>query len=65
MAVRLKYAGVEPSLITVCPSLDQALDQGLALCTQPEQTLWLLPTYTCLLELQKIMKLRGCPLSGT
>lgn len=64
MAVRLKYAGVDPSLITVEPSLDRAIDRALALCNANE-TLWLLPTYTCLLELQKIMKSRGTPLSGT
>lgn len=64
MAVRLKYAGVNPSQITVEQSLDQALDRGMNLCGEGD-TLWLMPTYTCLLELQKIMKTRGHPLAGT
>ncbi|MBX9686540.1 MAG: MurT ligase domain-containing protein [Candidatus Obscuribacterales bacterium] len=65
MAVRLKYAGVDPSKITVESELSAAIDAGLALCKKDSDTLWLMPTYTCLLELQKIMKTRGCPLSGT
>ena len=64
MAVRLKYAGVDPSVITVEPSLDRALDLALANCAA-DDTLWLLPTYTCLLDLQKIMKARGHALAGT
>lgn len=64
MALRLKYAGVDPALITIEPSLDRAVDKGLDLC-DGKGILWLLPTYTCLLELQKIMKARGCPLAGT
>ncbi len=64
MAVRLKYAGVDAAKITIEPSLDHALDKALALCSDSE-TLWLMPTYTCLLDLQKIMKHRGCPLAGT
>lgn len=64
MAVRLKYAGVDPTLITVEPDLDKAIDRALALCGT-DDLLWLMPTYTCLLELQKIMKTRGTPLSGT
>ena len=64
MAVRLKYAGVDPSLITVEPSIDKAIDIALSHCNQND-LLWMLPTYTCLLELQKIMKSRGCPLAGT
>ncbi len=64
MAVRLKYAGISPELIHVEESLDNAIDRGLSFC-EANETLWLLPTYTCLLELQKIMKARGCPLAGT
>jgi len=64
MAVRLKYAGVAAELINVEPSLDAALDKALASCSETD-TLWLMPTYTCLLDLQKIMKARGCPLAGT
>ncbi|MBX9568266.1 MAG: MurT ligase domain-containing protein [Candidatus Obscuribacterales bacterium] len=64
LAVRLKYAGVASEKITIEPSLDRALDQAKGLCSG-EQILWLLPTYTCLLELQKIFKARGTPLAGT
>lgn len=64
LAVRLKYAGVASEKITIEPSLDRALDQAKGLCSG-EQILWLLPTYTCLLELQKIFKTRGTPLAGT
>lgn len=64
LAVRLKYAGIDSTKITVEASLDRALDIATAQCSG-EQILWLLPTYTCLLELQKIFKARGTPLAGT
>ncbi|MCC6980515.1 MAG: DUF1727 domain-containing protein [Candidatus Melainabacteria bacterium] len=64
MAVRMKYAGVEPERIIVVPKLEKALRQALS-DTQAEETLWVLPTYTCLLELQKIVKTMGQSLSGT
>jgi UDP-N-acetylmuramyl tripeptide synthase len=64
MAVRMKYAGVDAENITVIPDLEKALRHALA-AVEPGQTLWLLPTYTCLLELQKIMKKMGHTLSGT
>lgn len=64
MALRLKYAGVPQEAISVEPSIDRAIDLALAKC-EGDELLWILPTYTCLLELQKIMKARGCPLAGT
>lgn len=64
MAVRLKYCGVPPENIIVVQPLDKALQQGLD-SLEPGQTLWVLPTYTCLLELQKIVKSMGYALSGT
>ncbi|MBY0356621.1 MAG: MurT ligase domain-containing protein [Candidatus Obscuribacterales bacterium] len=64
MALRLKYAGIESGEIIVEPDLSGALDKALAELPSGK-TLWLLPTYTCLLELQKIMKARGCKLSAT
>lgn len=64
MAVRLKYAGVASTDIIVEADLDSSLDKALELLPE-DKTLWILPTYTCLLELQKIMKARGCALSGT
>lgn len=64
MAVRMKYAGVEADRIIVVPKLEKALRQALN-DTKPDETLWVLPTYTCLLELQKIVKTMGQSLSGT
>ena len=64
MAVRMKYAGVSRENILTEPKLDKALDQALDL-VQPGETLWIMPTYTCLLEMQKILKGRGYTLAGT
>ena len=64
MAVRMKYAGTSSSDITAIPNLSKALDHALA-STPHGQTLWILPTYTCLLELQKVLKARGLSLSKT
>ena len=52
MALRLKYAGFEPKQIIVDPSLENALRQarkGL------KGTLYILPTYTAMLDLQRIL----------
>lgn len=64
MAVRLKYAGIPASEILVEPSLETAMEKSVDLL-DPSETLWLLPTYTCLLELQKILKSKGVTLAGT
>jgi hypothetical protein len=64
MAVRMKYAGVDQKLITTQPKLAHALKEALD-GLGPDETLWLLPTYTCLLELQKIFKSMGHAMSGT
>lgn len=64
MAVRMKYAGVDQSKITCIPRLDRALSYSLE-NTLNGQTLWILPTYTCLLELQKVMKSLGHALAET
>jgi UDP-N-acetylmuramyl tripeptide synthase len=64
MAVRMKYAGVDHTLITTQPKLAAALQEGLD-SLAPGETLWLLPTYTCLLELQKILKAKGHAMSCT
>ncbi len=55
MAIRLKYAGVSTDRIKCIPDLTEALQKGLKLAS-PTATLWVLPTYTCLLQLQKIFK---------
>ncbi|HEY1015481.1 MAG TPA: MurT ligase domain-containing protein [Herpetosiphonaceae bacterium] len=58
MAVRLKYAGLDPALITVVPDLDAALERLLA-DTPPGQEVTLLPTYTAMLELRAHLVDRG------
>jgi UDP-N-acetylmuramyl tripeptide synthase len=64
MAVRLKYAGVEEKQIECVPPLTKALDKAVENCSAAE-TLWVLPTYTCLLELQKILKRAGLTLKDS
>jgi lipid II isoglutaminyl synthase (glutamine-hydrolysing) len=56
MAVRLKYAGVEPSAIEVEASIERSLDAALA---QADGRLFALPTYTALLELRTLLAKRG------
>jgi UDP-N-acetylmuramyl tripeptide synthase len=58
MAVRLKYAGVEPERISVEPDLGRAVDAALAQ-TPPGTTLYALPTYTAMLELRAEFVRRG------
>jgi lipid II isoglutaminyl synthase (glutamine-hydrolysing) len=57
LALRLKYAGVEPERLAVEPELPAALDQALAApgCGR----LFVLPTYTALLELREELAGRG------
>lgn len=54
MALRLKYAGLPEENITVEPDLKTALQQALD-GTGPEETLYILPTYTVLLALHKML----------
>ena len=56
LAVRLKYAGVEPERLAVVPELERALDEARA--AAPE-TLYALPTYTALLALRELLARRG------
>ena len=58
MALRCKYGGFSEDAIEVVPSLERALDRGLEL-TLPGTDLVLLPTYTAMLELQRIISERG------
>lgn len=51
MAVRLKYAGVDPSLISVDGDLAAALSRAVQY-TPEGDTLYLLPTYTAMLEVR-------------
>lgn len=59
LAVRLKYAGFDPKRLIVQPDLGKALKQARAgLKASPagrQGQLFILPTYTALLELQKIL----------
>jgi lipid II isoglutaminyl synthase (glutamine-hydrolysing) len=64
MAVRLKYAGVDEKQIECVPPLAKALEKAFENCSAGE-TLWILPTYTCLLDLQKILKRLGLTLKDS
>lgn len=58
MAVRLKYAGVPADHIIEEPDLSRAFDRALELGTEDEP-LYLLPTYTAMLELRAELARRG------
>lgn len=54
MAVRLKYAGIPEDHLSVEPDLKTALELALDR-TAPDETLYVLPTYTALLNLHKML----------
>ena len=58
LALRFKYGGLDPDAIEVVPSLERALDRGLEL-KQAGGELVVLPTYTAMLALRKIVAERG------
>ena len=58
MALRCKYGGFPPEAIEVVPELDRALDRGLELTPEGGE-LVVLPTYTAMLALRKIVSERG------
>ena len=58
LALRFAYGGLDRSRIEVVPSLEQALDRGLAL-TPSGGELTLLPTYTAMLALRRTIAARG------
>ena len=58
LALRFRYGGLHEDAITVMPSLDAALDRGLEL-TPFGGELVVLPTYTAMLGLQRILTSRG------
>jgi UDP-N-acetylmuramyl tripeptide synthase len=58
MAVRLKYAGLPEAMIRVEPELGQAVNSALA-ALPPDATLYVLPTYTAMLELRDDLSRRG------
>jgi UDP-N-acetylmuramyl tripeptide synthase len=60
MAVRLKYAGVDPARLIVEPDLERALASAAA--DSPERArapLYALPTYTAMLALRELLVKRG------
>jgi UDP-N-acetylmuramyl tripeptide synthase len=58
MAVRLKYAGVEPSRIRVENDLRRGLERALA-AAEPNETVYLLPTYTAMLAVRDLLRQTG------
>jgi UDP-N-acetylmuramyl tripeptide synthase len=54
MAVRLKYAQVPPEQVILEKDLRQALDKSLSM-TPAGSTLYVLPTYTAMLEVRDIL----------
>jgi UDP-N-acetylmuramyl tripeptide synthase len=58
LALRFKYGGLGEGAVDVEPGLERALDRGLEL-TPPGGELVVLPTYTAMLALQRIVAERG------
>ncbi len=58
LALRFTYGGLERDRLEVVPSLEAALDRGLALA-HPGEQLAVLPTYTAMLALRAIVTRRG------
>jgi UDP-N-acetylmuramyl tripeptide synthase len=56
MAVRLKYAGVDPAVIEIEPRIAASLDRAVA---GSDGGLFALPTYTALIELRRLLAERG------
>jgi lipid II isoglutaminyl synthase (glutamine-hydrolysing) len=58
MAVRLKYAGVAQERLQLVEAIPEAIDAALA-ALPPATTLFILPTYTAMLELREELARRG------
>ena len=58
MAVRLKYAGVDPSLIKLDVDIAGALENAVRALPAGE-TLYVLPTYTAMLAFRKMLYEKG------
>jgi len=58
LGLRLTYGGLPPERLEVVPSLERALDRGLGL-VEAGTELIVLPTYTAMLALRKILVDRG------
>ncbi len=57
LALRFKYAGVPTTRIVVTPDVPNALDSALAGASG--RTVYVLPTYTAMLELRELLHRRG------
>ena len=55
MALRLKYAGVATDKIKIIPDIEKAVDYA---GKTADNNITILPTYTALLKLNKIKKLK-------
>ena len=58
MRIRLKYAGLDPARVTVAEAPGAALDAALA-ATAPGEDVFVLPTYTAMLDLRAELVRRG------
>ena len=58
LSLRFKYGGLDPGRIEVEPGLERALDRGLEL-VPPGGELVVLPTYTAMLALRRVVADRG------
>lgn len=58
MALRLKYAGIDPSQVVLVPESGRALQEALQRA-QPGETVYVLPTYTAMLELRSLLEKMG------
>ena len=58
MAVRLKYAGVEPERIRVESDFRRAIELALA-AAEPAETVYVLPTYTAMLGMRDVLRQTG------
>jgi UDP-N-acetylmuramyl tripeptide synthase len=59
LAVRLKYAGIDPARIRVQPDLATALGEAAGDRPDRDAPLYALPTYTAMLSLREILIARG------
>ena len=59
LAVRLKYAGIDPARIRVQPDLPLALDEAAGKAPDVDAPLYALPTYTAMLALRELLVARG------
>jgi UDP-N-acetylmuramyl tripeptide synthase len=55
IAARLKYAGIQSENIIIIENIKKALEKSLS-AVKEEEKLYILPTYTALLDLQKIQR---------